>query len=126
MMDFSFIMSEDRIKRAYKDGEFDNLPGYGKPLDLEDLSGVPEELRMAHRLMKNAGYSPEENKMRQEVMSIEDLIKKCEDPDEKEELKRTLSEKMLRFNSAIAKRGGTTNSSLFKNYEQKISKKLNF
>lgn len=123
-MDFFTIISEQQIKKAYENGEFDNLPGFGKPLDLEDLSGVPEDLRMAYRLLKNAGFSPEENKLKQEMMSIESMIKNCEDPAEKEKLQKNLNEKLLRFNQAMSKRGAKTNSSLFKNYEQKIDKKL--
>lgn len=123
-MDFGFIVSEDRIKRAYKDGEFDNLPGYGKPLNLEDLSAVPQELRMAYQLMKNSGFSPEVNKLRQEVMTIEDLIRTCENPDEKEKLTQQLGQKLLKYNKIMSSRGSNTNSAVFKNYERKIQNKL--
>jgi hypothetical protein len=123
-MDFSFVVSEDRIKRAYKDGEFENLPGYGKPLNLEDLSAVPEELRMAYQLLKNSGFSHEGNKLRQEVMTIEDLIRKCEDPEEQAQLSQQLGQKLLKYNKLMSSRGGTTNSSVFKNYERKIQNKL--
>lgn len=123
-MDFSFIVSEDRIKKAYEDGEFANLPGLGKPLKLDDLSSVPEELRMAYRMLKNAGFSADESVLRQEVMTIEDLIKKCQDDAEREQLKNQLSEKLLRYNQMISKRGVRTNSALFKNYEHKLEKKL--
>jgi hypothetical protein len=36
---------EDRIQRAQQEGAFDNLPGKGKPLDFEDDSFIPEDLR---------------------------------------------------------------------------------
>ncbi|MDE3837966.1 DUF1992 domain-containing protein [Bacillus methanolicus] len=123
-MDFSYLLSEDRIRKAYENGEFDNLPGYGKPLKLDDLSSVPEELRMAYRLLKNAGYSPEENRLKQEMMTIEDLLKSCDDQVEKERLQKKLNEKMLRFNSLMSKRGVKTNSSIFKNYGSKINSKF--
>jgi hypothetical protein len=48
-----------RIEEARLRGEFDNLPGAGKPLPEEDMS-VPEELRLAHRILKNAGVLPPE------------------------------------------------------------------
>jgi hypothetical protein len=123
-MDMFHIISEDRIKTAYKDGEFDNLPGLGKPLQLEDLSGIPEELRMAYKLLKNAGYTQEESQLRQEMMTIEDLIRKCDDTNEKENLQKKLNEKLLHFNQVMSKRGMKTNSSFFKNYEQKVYNKL--
>jgi hypothetical protein len=125
-MDLFHIVSEDRIKKAYQDGEFDNLPGLGKPLQLEDLSGIPEELRMAYKLLKNAGYTQEEGQLRQEMMTIEGLLKKCDDSTEKESLQKKLNEKLLRFNQIMSKRGVKTNSAIFKNYEQKVQKKIKY
>ena len=51
---------ERRIDEARRQGAFDDLPGEGKPLDLDDDRLVPEELRMAYRILKNAGYVPPE------------------------------------------------------------------
>ncbi|XXM70687.1 DnaJ family domain-containing protein [Lysinibacillus sphaericus] len=118
------IVSEQRIKKAQEDGEFENLPGYGKPQNLDDDLSIPPALRMAHRIMKNAGYSTEEMDMKKEMMRIEDLIRVCEDESEKEELQKSLNEKMVRYNSMLSKKRVKTNSSIFKNYEQKIEKKL--
>ena len=47
-------IAERRIAEAVSQGELDNLPGAGRPLDLEEDALVPEELRMAHRILKNA------------------------------------------------------------------------
>ncbi|WP_404330907.1 DnaJ family domain-containing protein [Mesobacillus maritimus] len=123
-MDFSTIVSEDRIKKAYEDGAFSRMPGFGKPLKSDDLSAVPQELRMAYRMMKNAGYSPEESVLRQEVLTIEDLIKKCQDDTELNQLKNQLSQKLFEYNKMISQRGVKTNSAFFKNYEHKIEQKL--
>ena len=54
------LIAERRIAEAAANGELDNLPGAGKPLELDDDALVPEDLRMAHRILKNAGYAPEE------------------------------------------------------------------
>jgi hypothetical protein len=51
---------ESRIRDAQARGEFDGLPGSGRPLPDEDLTGVPPELRVAHRILKNAGCVPAE------------------------------------------------------------------
>ncbi|RLQ94476.1 DnaJ family domain-containing protein [Falsibacillus albus] len=123
-MDYFDIISEQRIREAHKNGEFDNLPGMGKPLPKDEFANVPQEIRMAYRLMKNAGYSPEESTLRQEMMTIESLIAQCDDEVEKEDLTKQLNEKMLKFNQFMSKRKKNTNSSLFKNYENKIEKKL--
>lgn len=119
-MDFSSIIAEERIKKAYEDGEFENLKGFGQPLLIDDLPGIPPELRMAFRMMKNAGYSLEEENLKKEILSIDDLIKRCEDQDEKLKLQKKLNEKMLRFNSLRAENRINTNSAVFKSYEQKI------
>jgi hypothetical protein len=120
-MDLFHIIAEEKIKQAIKDGELDRLPGMGKPLKLDDLSSIPEELRMAYRIMKNAGYTEEETDLRKELMTIEDLIKKCENEDEKQSLQKQLNEKLLRFNRLMSKRGVQTNSALFKQYERKLT-----
>lgn len=59
-MDAISIIAEQRIREACERGAFDSLPGAGKPLELEDNSHIPEDLRMAYKLLKNAGYVPEE------------------------------------------------------------------
>jgi Domain of unknown function (DUF1992) len=51
---------ERRIETAIARGEFDNLPGAGRPLAFDDDPLVPEELRVAYRLLKNSGYVPPE------------------------------------------------------------------
>jgi hypothetical protein len=123
-MDLFHSIAEEKIKQAIKDGEFDRLPGMGKPLKLEDMSGIPEELRMAYKIMKNAGFTEEETNVRKELMTIEDLIKKCDDDSQKDHLQKQLNEKLLRLNRLMSKRGVNTNSAMFKNYEQKVTSKF--
>lgn len=53
-------LAERRIAEAISQGELDGLPGAGRPLDLEEDALVPEDLRMAHRILKNAGLVPRE------------------------------------------------------------------
>jgi hypothetical protein len=49
---------EQRIAAAAARGEFDELPGAGAPLNFEDDPLVPEEVRVANRILKNAGFVP--------------------------------------------------------------------
>jgi hypothetical protein len=51
---------ERRIREAQQRGDFDGLPGAGKPLPEEDMTGVPQELRVAIRVLRNAGCVPAE------------------------------------------------------------------
>jgi len=53
-------IAERRIAEAVSQGAFDRLPGAGRPLELDDDALVPEELRIAHRILKNAGFVPRE------------------------------------------------------------------
>ena len=57
---------EERIKKAQKDGAFDNLDGTSKPLKFEDQH-VPEELRLAHKILKNAGFLPPEIEIKKKI-----------------------------------------------------------
>jgi len=67
-------IAEQRIAEAIARGEFADLPGAGRPLDLDDNPLVPEDLRLAYRILKNAGYLPPEVEARREIRALEDLI----------------------------------------------------
>ena len=68
------LLVETRIKEAEKAGAFDDLPGAGKPLDLTDDRLVPEDVRVAYRILKNAGYVPEELVQRKEAADLRKLV----------------------------------------------------
>jgi hypothetical protein len=53
-------IAETRIREAIERGELSGLPGEGRPLQLDDDSAIPEELRAAYRILKNAGFLPPE------------------------------------------------------------------
>lgn len=77
------IIAERRIAEAIERGEFDNLPGMGKPLNLEDDANIPEELRMARKILKNANCLPPEIAERKEASSLADLLDHCGDERER-------------------------------------------
>ena len=66
--------AERHILDAQAKGELDNLPGQGQPLELDDDSAVPAELRTGFRLLKNAGYLPVELEDRKEALNIARLL----------------------------------------------------
>ncbi|HHD7793052.1 TPA: DUF1992 domain-containing protein [Klebsiella pneumoniae] len=66
--------AERHILDAQNKGEFDNLPGSGEPLTLDDDSHVPAELRAGYRLLKNAGCLPPELEQRKEALALADLL----------------------------------------------------
>ncbi|WP_070121026.1 DnaJ family domain-containing protein [Bacillus marinisedimentorum] len=122
-MDYAAIFAEERIKNAIKDGEFDDLPGKGKPLQLEDMSQVPAELRTGYKILKNAGLLPEEVQLKKDMVTIQDLIDACDDEKEKQQLEKRLNEKMLRFTSIMEKRS-FSRSRAFSAYKDKIYNRL--
>ena len=71
-------LAEERIQEAAARGEFDNLPGKGKPLPQDELDWVPEELRMAYRILKNSGHLPEEVLIRREIAEVTQLLAEVE------------------------------------------------
>ena len=68
MLDF---LAEQKIAEAVSRGELDHLPGAGRPLDLDDDALVPEDLRLAYRILKNAGFVPPEVEAINEIAELE-------------------------------------------------------
>src|ERR1041385_1384803 len=95
-MDFLKQIAEDRIRAAQDEGVFDNLPGKGKPLNLEDDSTVPEDMRLAFKILKNAGCLPLEMEMRKEIYNIRQLLNAAIDEQTRKELRRDLNFLLLR------------------------------
>ena len=83
---------ERHISDAQRKGEFDNLPGSGEPLVLEDDSHIAPELRAGYRLLKNAGCLPPELEQRREAIELVDLLKSVRKDDPRHnELSRRLT-----------------------------------
>jgi hypothetical protein len=98
-MDPITLMAERRILEAMERGEFDDLPGKGKPLELEDDDPmVPEELRMAYRIMKNDGMLPPELELRKEILRLSDLLDAVRDEGERRARRRELDYKLMKLN----------------------------
>lgn len=74
-------LAEERIAQARDRGELDDLPGQGRPLAMDDDALVPAELRPAYRLLKNAGFLPEDARLRGEIADAEGLLRtaRCEE-----------------------------------------------
>lgn len=77
------IIAEQRICDAIEKGEFDNLEGSGRPLDLASDANIPEELRMAWKLLKNAGYAQTDPAPGQSL-AVEELL--SGNPDEQRQV----------------------------------------
>ena len=122
-MDVFFNIAEEKIRQAIRNGYLYNIPGKGKPLQLEDFSMVRPELRMSYKILKNAGMIPPEMELQKDILKIEDLIACCYDEEEREKLQQELTAKTLRFQQVMEKRK-IKDSSAFRMYQDKVFHKL--
>ncbi|MBN1276430.1 MAG: DUF1992 domain-containing protein [Deltaproteobacteria bacterium] len=89
---------EEKIKEAQKRGEFDNLPGHGKPLKIEDDSNIPEDLRLAYKILKNADCLPPELQLKKEIRQMEDMLENMSDEKEKYRQIKRINYKIMQLN----------------------------
>ena len=76
-------IAEKRIREAVRSGEFENLPGSGKPLELEDERHIPDDLRLAYKVLRNADCLPPELELKKEIKTAEELLGAMKDEGEK-------------------------------------------
>jgi Domain of unknown function (DUF1992) len=110
---------EERIQTAMRRGDFDNLPGAGKPLELDDDPLVPVEVRIAHRVLKNAGLVPPEVFERREIAELDRALAAMTDDSER---KRALAKLAVLRTQLGARRGRCL--TLNARYERKVIEKL--
>jgi hypothetical protein len=89
---------EQRIREAQENGEFDNLPGRGQPLPLDDNSHIPEDLRIAYKILKNADCLPPEIQEKKEIRQMEELLASIPDEKERYKLIKKINYKIMKLN----------------------------
>jgi len=92
---------EKQINKAMAEGEFDNLPGRGKPIDLEAYFQTPEDLRLCYAMLKNGEFVPEEVQMLKDVEALRARLADCADEAERARLEKSINEKVLSFKMAV-------------------------
>ncbi len=97
-MDAFWKIAERRIAEAMLNGEFDDLANKGKPIQFEDETWIPEDLRMAYRFLKNAGCIPPELEIRNEVVNLCELLNTLDDDKERLKKIRELNFKLMKLN----------------------------
>jgi len=122
-MDWRWSLAEEKIREAAARGEFDDLKGKGLPLPPDDLAGVPEELRVGFKLLKNAGAIPPEMEMRKEMLALSDLLACCRDESERGELRRRLSLAQFRYRALMEERGWA-GAGAFEDYRGAVEDRL--
>ena len=114
-------LAERRILEAIKEGVLDDLALRGQPIPREDLSGVPEELRLGYKILKNAGYLPEELQLNKEILALKDMLSACTSAGEKEDAQRKLTLRRLQFDMLMEKRGSSV---AIREYQAKLEAKF--
>ncbi len=114
-------IAERRILEAIREGAFDDLPGAGQPLELENDSHVPEDLRVAYKILKNAGFVPEEVALRKEIVQAEDLLAGMEDTKAKYRQLKKLNFLIMKLNMLRTTHTGMEKT---QRYEKKLVERL--
>ncbi|HEX5809262.1 MAG TPA: DUF1992 domain-containing protein [Anaerolineales bacterium] len=99
-MSFDKIV-EAMIRDAQERGEFDNLAGKGKPIDLTQYFETPEDIRVAQSVLKNAGMTSPEVELLKEIAQLRQLLGMLEDEKKKKEIQKEIQEKQIELNMMI-------------------------
>jgi hypothetical protein len=114
-------IADQKIREAMEQGEFENLPGQGKPLNLEDDSHLPQDLRLAYKILKNADCLPPELELRKEIHTTETLLAGIQDTQEKYKQIKKLNYLMMKLSMT---RNGSMMIEENEHYYQKVLNKI--
>lgn len=89
---------EKIIREAMEKGEFDNLSGRGKPLDLTDYFAAPEDMRIANKLLKDANVIPEELELLRGAEALKAELAQCPTEEERRKIRRAIDDRLLKYN----------------------------
>ena len=88
---------EQKIREAMREGEFENLEGAGRPVNLDAYFSTPEELRAGYAVLRNAGVMPEEAHILRDMNDIKQKLEACREEAERETLSASLRELQLKY-----------------------------
>ena len=95
---------DEMIREAMARGEFDNLPGHGRPQNLDNYFAAPEDLRLAWSVLKNAGYLPEEVQLMKDIAALKERLAAASSETQRAKLREELDAKVLSFNIVMEQR----------------------
>jgi hypothetical protein len=96
-MDAIAWIAEQRIREAMDQGFFDNSPYRGRPVRLEENESIAPELRLAYKVLNDAGCLPPEVELRREIASLSELLDTIAEGEERKRLRRELADRRLRL-----------------------------
>ena len=95
---------EERIGEAFAQGEFDDLPGRGQPLDLTDYFALPAAERAGVQVLKNAKVLPPEMELLKKIAGLEAALAACQGAAQRRRMETELQEKRVGFAMAMERR----------------------
>ena len=95
---------EQKIREAMERGDFDNLAGKGKPLDLDAYFETPEDLRMAFAMLKSNEFVPHEVEIFTEMAKLKEQLSTSRDESERARLQARLHDRGLALSLLLEKR----------------------
>ncbi len=120
-MDFLASIAEQKILKAMEEGDLNSSKWKNKPLPLEDDHLVPEDLKIAYKMLKNSGYLPPEIEDRKEIKRIEDLIASTEDEHERLRQMKKLNVLLMKVEE---KRAFSSNIASQEDYYRKVVERI--
>lgn len=120
-MDALARIAERKILEAIEAGELTSEKWKNKPLPLDDDRFVPEDLKMAYKILKNSGYLPPEIETRKEIKRVEDLIASTEDEHVRLKQMKKLSLLLIKLE---ANRQAPSNIALQDDYYRKVVERI--
>jgi hypothetical protein len=121
MLEAIQIIAERKIKEAIDEGGLNLEAWYNHPLPQSNDSMIPEDLRLAYKMLKNSGYMPPELETKMEIQKLEDLIAANEDEHTRVKQIKKLNYLVMKLN---AMRGDTATLENQEKYYQKVVEKL--
>ncbi len=120
-MDTLSFIAEQKITQAMQERDFNSPKWKNKPLPLDDDHFVPDDLKMAYKILKNSGYLPPEIEDRKEVKKLEDLIACTEDEHERLKQMKKLNVLLMKID---AQRSTPVNIAGQQDYYQKVVERI--
>lgn len=96
-------IAEQRIREAMANGDFDQLPGRGKRVNLDEYFKSPPEQRAAHALLKNAGIAPQEIQMRRTMNEWRSQLAEAKDDITRREIRARIGRMHIELDLLVQK-----------------------
>lgn len=120
-MDSLSFIAEQKITQAMQEKDFNSPKWKNKPLPLDDDKFVPDDLKMAYKILKMSGYLPKEIEERKEIKKLEDLIACTEDEHERLKQMKKLNVLLMKMNE---RRDAPVNISSQSEYYRKVVERI--